>query len=245
MDAKLLAPKFNANPRLSDQAFSKAIDDEKRSVVSGQSVKTLSPALFFESATVKSAAEIGMSKSSASRTVTKSLRSRSSKNSWIRSKALSQTTPRPSLTLSVLLCSTSMLPSCTTKICSMITGRNGSIWSTSLRPIASSFAPATLSWNLLLRDPAFSTSLSVRSMSTVSLPLTKVLAASSSPRPSLRPKLTGDQAARPPRPNPKGSRHRSKWWSLIPHSLKRTVDMVVRLAHPTATAPVVAVAVLP
>jgi hypothetical protein len=45
MDAKLLASKFNVNPRLSVQAFSKSIDDEKRSVVSGQSAKTLSPAL--------------------------------------------------------------------------------------------------------------------------------------------------------------------------------------------------------
>jgi hypothetical protein len=35
MDANLLAPKFNANPRLSAQAFSKAIDDEKRSVAFG------------------------------------------------------------------------------------------------------------------------------------------------------------------------------------------------------------------
>jgi hypothetical protein len=56
MDSKLLAPKFNANPRLSAQAFSKAIDDEKRSVASGQSAKALSPAIFFESATAKSAA---------------------------------------------------------------------------------------------------------------------------------------------------------------------------------------------
>jgi hypothetical protein len=59
MDSKLLAPKFNVNPRLSAQTFSKVIDDEKRSVASGQSVKALSSALFFESATVKSAAEIG------------------------------------------------------------------------------------------------------------------------------------------------------------------------------------------
>ena len=59
MDVKLLAPKFNANPRLSARVFSKAIDDEKRSVASGQSAKALSPALFFESATTKSAAEIG------------------------------------------------------------------------------------------------------------------------------------------------------------------------------------------
>ena len=59
MDSKLLAPKFNANPRLSAQAFSKAIDDEKCSVTSRQSAQTLSSALFFESATAKSAAEIG------------------------------------------------------------------------------------------------------------------------------------------------------------------------------------------
>jgi hypothetical protein len=54
MDSKLLAPK-----RVSAQAFSKAIDDDKRSVASGQSAKPLSPALFFESSTAKSAAEIG------------------------------------------------------------------------------------------------------------------------------------------------------------------------------------------
>ena len=59
MDSKILAPKFNANPRVSDQAFSKAIDDDKRSVASGQPVNPLSPAFFFESTTAKSAAEIG------------------------------------------------------------------------------------------------------------------------------------------------------------------------------------------
>jgi hypothetical protein len=80
-------------------------------------------------------------------------------------------------------------------------------------------------------DPGISTSLSVRSMPTVSLPLTKALADSSSPSPSLRPKLTGDQAARPPRPNPK-SRHHSKWRPLLPHALKRAAVMVVRLTHP-------------
>jgi hypothetical protein len=37
MDSKLLAPKFNANPRVSPQAFSKAIDDDKRSVTSNES----------------------------------------------------------------------------------------------------------------------------------------------------------------------------------------------------------------
>jgi hypothetical protein len=69
-------------------------------------------------------------------------------------------------------------------------------------------------------------------MLTVRLPLTKALAASSSPSPSLRPKLTVDQAARSPRPNPKGSRDRSNWRPLLPLSLKRAADMVVRLAHP-------------
>ena len=49
MDSKLLAPKFSVKPRVSVQAFSKAIDDDKRSVTSGQSAKTLSSALFFES----------------------------------------------------------------------------------------------------------------------------------------------------------------------------------------------------
>ena len=53
MDAKILAPNFNVNPRLSDQVFSEAIDDEKRSVASGQSAKTLSSELCFESATAK------------------------------------------------------------------------------------------------------------------------------------------------------------------------------------------------
>ena len=37
MDSKLLAPKFNDNPRVSTQAFSKAIDDDKRSVASNES----------------------------------------------------------------------------------------------------------------------------------------------------------------------------------------------------------------
>ena len=46
-------------PRLSAQAFTKAIDDDKRSVASDQSAKVFSPALFFDSATAKSAAEIG------------------------------------------------------------------------------------------------------------------------------------------------------------------------------------------
>jgi hypothetical protein len=54
MDSKLLAPKFNVNHRLSVQVLSKAIDDEKRSVASGQSAKAISPALFFESVTEKS-----------------------------------------------------------------------------------------------------------------------------------------------------------------------------------------------
>jgi len=46
-------------PRLSDQAFTKAIDDYKRSAASGQSVKALSPALFFDSTTAKPVAQIG------------------------------------------------------------------------------------------------------------------------------------------------------------------------------------------
>ena len=46
-------------PRLSAQAFTKAIDDDNRSSVSDQSANALSPALFFDSATVKSASEIG------------------------------------------------------------------------------------------------------------------------------------------------------------------------------------------
>jgi hypothetical protein len=46
-------------PRTSAQAFAKAFDDDKRSVASGQSAKALSPAPFFDSATAKSAAEIG------------------------------------------------------------------------------------------------------------------------------------------------------------------------------------------
>jgi hypothetical protein len=58
MDSKLLASKFNDNPRVSVQVFSKAIDDDKRSVASGKSAKPLSPALFFESTTAKSSSEI-------------------------------------------------------------------------------------------------------------------------------------------------------------------------------------------
>jgi hypothetical protein len=46
-------------PRTSAQAFAKAFGDDKRSVASGQSSKALSPAFFFDSATTKSAAEIG------------------------------------------------------------------------------------------------------------------------------------------------------------------------------------------
>ena len=46
-------------PRLSDQVFTKAIDDDKRSAASDRSTKTLSSALFFDSATTKSATEIG------------------------------------------------------------------------------------------------------------------------------------------------------------------------------------------
>jgi hypothetical protein len=46
-------------PRLSTQAFTEAIDDDKRSAASGQSVKAISPALLFDSATAKSAVQIG------------------------------------------------------------------------------------------------------------------------------------------------------------------------------------------
>jgi hypothetical protein len=46
-------------PRLSAQTFTEAIDDDKRSAASGQSAKALSSALFFDSTTAKSAAEIG------------------------------------------------------------------------------------------------------------------------------------------------------------------------------------------
>jgi hypothetical protein len=48
-------------PRLSAQVFTKAIDDDKRSAVSVQSSKELSPALFFDSTTTKSTVEIGES----------------------------------------------------------------------------------------------------------------------------------------------------------------------------------------
>ncbi len=50
---KLLAP------RLSVQTFTNTIDDDKRSAVSDQSAKALSPAPFFDSVTAKSAAQIG------------------------------------------------------------------------------------------------------------------------------------------------------------------------------------------
>jgi hypothetical protein len=46
-------------PRLSAHTFTKAIDNDKRSASSDQFAKALSPALFFDSATAKSAAEIG------------------------------------------------------------------------------------------------------------------------------------------------------------------------------------------
>lgn len=46
-------------PRLSAQALTIAIDDDKRSAASGQSAQALLPALFFDSVTAKSAAEIG------------------------------------------------------------------------------------------------------------------------------------------------------------------------------------------
>jgi hypothetical protein len=47
------------SPRLSVHTFTKAIDDDKRSAASDQSAKALLPALFFDSATAKSTAEIG------------------------------------------------------------------------------------------------------------------------------------------------------------------------------------------
>ena len=53
LNIKPLAPRFSA------QVFTKAFDDDKRSVASGQSAKVLSSALFFDSTTAKSAAEIG------------------------------------------------------------------------------------------------------------------------------------------------------------------------------------------
>jgi hypothetical protein len=59
---KFLMPRGQAtkgSPRFSDQVFTKAFDDDKRSVASGQSAKVLSSALFFDSTTAKSAAEIG------------------------------------------------------------------------------------------------------------------------------------------------------------------------------------------
>jgi hypothetical protein len=46
-------------PRLSAQALTIAIDDDKRSAASGQSAQALLPALLFDSLTAKSAAEIG------------------------------------------------------------------------------------------------------------------------------------------------------------------------------------------
>jgi hypothetical protein len=83
-----------------------------------------------------------------------------------------------------------------------------------------------------LESIAASTPSSVRSMPTVSLPLTKALAASSSPSPSPSPKQTGDQVPWPPRPNPKGSTLRSKWRRLLLRAPKRVAEMVVGLAHP-------------
>ncbi len=46
-------------PRLSVQTFTKVFDDDKRSAASDQSAKALSSAIFFDSATGKSAVEIG------------------------------------------------------------------------------------------------------------------------------------------------------------------------------------------
>jgi hypothetical protein len=65
---------------------------------------------------------------------------------------------------------------------------------------------------------AFSTTSNVRSIiPTVGLPLTNAIAAISSLSPSLNSKQTGDQTARPPRPNPKTSRLRNKCRPLLPY----------------------------
>ena len=48
-------------PRISDQVFTKAFDDDKHSITSGQFGKKLSPTLFFDVATSKTATEIGES----------------------------------------------------------------------------------------------------------------------------------------------------------------------------------------
>ena len=69
-------------------------------------------------------------------------------------------------------------------------------------------------------------------MSTVSLPLTKALAASSSPSPTPSPKQTDDQVVWTPRTNPKVSTLRSKWRPLILRAPKRVAEMMVGLAHP-------------
>ena len=83
------------DPSLSDQALIKVIDDDMCSAASGQSTKTLSPALFFDSATVKSVTEIGEAVGtgdypgfSASRPVTTPLWSSRSKNLWNSSKTV-------------------------------------------------------------------------------------------------------------------------------------------------------------
>jgi hypothetical protein len=117
----------------------------------------------------------------------------------------------------------------------MITGRSGSTRSKSLRPIASFLAPATRSLNPSLQSQTFSTPSIVRSMPTVSLPLTKALAASSSLIPSPSPRQTGDQVEWSPRPNPKGSTLRSNWRPMLLRSPKWVEEMVV--VSPTRNCP--------
>jgi hypothetical protein len=167
-------------PRLSAQALTKGIDDDKRSAASGQSDKVLSPSLFFDSATAKSADEIG---------------EKQRELGTIQSSTKAGTTVSQPRTPARLNFRITMFPSYIPKTYSMITDRSGSTRSSILRPIVSLLTTATRSLNPSLQDQAFSTPSSVRSMPTVSLPRTKALAASSSPRPSPSPKQTGDQVA--------------------------------------------------
>jgi hypothetical protein len=176
-----------------------------------------------------------MSRSSVSRPVTTPMWSSSSKILWSSSKTLSPTTSKSLLPPLTLLCSASMFPSYIPKTCSMITVRSGSTRSNSLRPIASSLAPATRSLNPSLQAKTFSTPSIVRSMPTVSLPLTKTLASSSSLIPSPSPKQTGDQVEWSPRPNPKRNTLRSNWRPRLLRSPKRVAEMVV--VSPTRNCP--------
>jgi hypothetical protein len=238
MDAKLLAPKFNSDPRLSTQAFSKALDDEKRSVASGQSAKSLSPALFFESATAKSAAEIGEATGTGDY--------QGFDKSWdfwlTASHPNSVKLSEHEKTNVEDLCITVRHQAAAVQKLEELMEQLEGVESDDAKTVADSVGTALQyldvavvhnknmlddygqKWfhtleqfetnrlfararnpeleNLLLRAPAFSTSSSARSMPTVSLPLTKALAASSSPSPTLSPKLTGDQAVRSPRTNP-------------------------------------------